>query len=67
MLVSIRNHKWGPKSLLPMIQMMHDVREWVVNNQDIFHTFSVSLKFLLQWRICQQVFHTDPHVIYGME
>jgi hypothetical protein len=67
MLIVIRNHKWKPKSLLTMIRMIHDAREWDVNNLDIFHIFVVSLRFLLQWRICQQVFHTDPHVIYAME
>lgn len=67
MLVVIRNHKWKPKSLITMIQLIQDAREWDVNNQEIFHIFAVSLKFLSQSGICQQVFHTDPHVIYGME
>lgn len=50
-----------------MIQLIQDAREWDVNNQDIFHIFIVSLKFLLQPGTCQQVFHTDSHVIYEME
>lgn len=67
MFVVIRNHRWKPKSLLTMAQLIPDAREWDVNNQDIFHIFTVSQKIVLQWRVCQQVFHTDSHVIYEME
>jgi len=63
MLVVFRNNKRMPKSLLTMMRLIWDLREWDVNNQDVFHIFVVRLKFLLQWRIYQQVFHTDPHVI----
>jgi hypothetical protein len=47
MLVLIRNHKLNPKSLLTMIQLMWETREWTVNKREIFHMFTVSLKFLL--------------------
>lgn len=65
MLVVIGNHKWELQSLLTMVQIIQNAREWDVNNQEFLHIVSVMLKFLLQRGVCQQVFHTDPQLIYG--